>query len=574
MIGPYGHNDLWLAMFDSFAGSDEDLAVAQAAFESTVGDFPARWRAALRAIVAAKLQPELFIEIPDVPERLSKAQLDELVRPAAGGFLSSYTTKQRLLEELARVTRRQERRPSWVPRVGADGQPITSDGAAEADDVFPRRPVRITAFGELGTIDAELPASDPERPELPIDPGGVGELELALHTVLRMDPGPFRAVSIDADAVEALVPEEVRWWSDQPVRSLQPIEDPAVASETLATAATLGGVPVADALTTDECLAAADVLDNAGDWRHGARWVLDAWDPGQDVRILVAARASIAGWADDASSGLLVHVDGSALHETEGVLPAPGLLHSYLLWIARSPDSRDPIAAIHRVIFACPGEGWCHRGGCPEADTDVVRHLSANLALAADIGAVAQAGPGWAAATYDGMYGSGLVEYADDVLRQATFLLHRAGWVEIGRSEWEGGLDELLVRRGPHALTVAYDPVTRQVQLRDGKQDLDSLVDVMGDDGIVTDEAPERTDRAAGLAAGWTEDTLTATDDLLTGRLRSIEHLVEPITAALLGLHPHADGELHSPRTQSIVAAQLANMLRSAQVVAGPAAEA
>lgn len=155
-------------------------------------------------------------------------------------------------------------------------------------------------------------------------------------------------------------------------------------------------------------MTAVDVLADAGDWRHSPRWVLDMYDPGPHAKILATARASLAGWADDTGSGLFVHVDGSALHETEGVLLTPGFLHSYLLWIARSPDGRDPIAAIHRVVLACPGEGWCRRGGCPEADTDVVRQLCADLSVAADFGGNAQAGPEWTRKTYNGMYGTDL----------------------------------------------------------------------------------------------------------------------------------------------------------------------
>jgi hypothetical protein len=114
----------------------------------------------------------------------------------------------------------------------------------------------------------------------------------------------------------------------------------------------------------------ATALESAGDWRHSPRWLLDAWDPGDDASTLATARAAIAGWADEGRSGLIVYVYGGALHGTEGLIGVPGPLHSYLLCVSRSADGADTVDTVdtaHRVILSCPGENWCHRGGCPEA---------------------------------------------------------------------------------------------------------------------------------------------------------------------------------------------------------------
>lgn len=52
-------------------------------------------------------------------------------------------------------------------------------------------------------------------------------------------------------------------------------------------------------------------------------------------------------------------------------------------------------------------------------------------------------------------------------------------------------------------MTIAYDPITRQVQLRDGKPDLDSLVDAMEQDGVIDSGATGQVDHGAGRAERW-----------------------------------------------------------------------
>ena len=104
----------------------------------------------------------------------------------------------------------------------------------------------VSALTELGDITITLPGAGQERPELAMARSGIGEWESALYTVLGLIGTLSRDVTItlDAEANEALVPDEVRWWTSEPPRSVPACRDPGVASELLATSATLGGLPV------------------------------------------------------------------------------------------------------------------------------------------------------------------------------------------------------------------------------------------------------------------------------------------------------------------------------------------
>jgi hypothetical protein len=124
MLGPAAENDLFLVMLTTLAGADVDVEPARIAFETTRGDFAARFAAAIEAQIARLAKPEVVIDIPDRPEDLTKKGLEELVRPAEVGFLKSYPTKTDLLDHLQLIKRRQERRPAWVPTVDRTGRPI------------------------------------------------------------------------------------------------------------------------------------------------------------------------------------------------------------------------------------------------------------------------------------------------------------------------------------------------------------------------------------------------------------------------------------------------------------------
>lgn len=569
MFSAYSQNDLLLSMMRTLAGNGVDWEPVRKAFESTKGDFAAKFTAAVQARVSELVVPEVFIEVPEHPDELRKADLEALVRPAVDGFLRSYPNKDELLRQAARIRRRQERRPLWIPRLDRDGNPLPGPGTDPSDaEVRPERPLTVTALVELGDVTVLLPAEDEERPELVMMPGGVGEWEAALYTVLGItsEHRSSATVPIDAEANEALVPEGVRWWSDESVRSLAAVQDPGVASELLATS-TLGGVPITDN-TPEGCVAVAIALGSAGDWRYSGRWLLDSWDPGDGVGTLATARAAIAGWADEGRSGLIVYVYGGALHGTEGLIGVPSPLHSYLLCVTRSADGTDSVETVHRMILSCPGENWCHRGGCPDTDFPEVVALLTSIVTAESVTDTADEDDGWAGETLQRLYGaSGVDDYADEVLDSLEGMLSGAGWVELDRSTWEGGLEESLLRRGEHCLTASYDPVTRQVRLADGKPELELNLQMLADAGVLTGAGDqEAIDTSDAAAERWGADLLTAAQDLLRGRINELPQPGVPVQGALLGLHPHADGTLRGPQSTTLVSEQLSVLLRTAGV--------
>ena len=254
-------------------------------------------------------------------------------------------------------------------------------------------------------------------------------------------------------------------------------EDPGVARELLATGATLGGVGVVagslDAVTM--------ALASAGDWRFSRRWQLESWDPSDGARVVVTARAALAGWANEDGSRLVLHVGGGGFHAHEGVSGVPGLLHGYLLCVTRSGTGSDPIDAVYRVTLSCPGEFWCRRGGCTEQEIPEFDSLLLSL-VEAGHAADAPATADDVREAYLNLYGdAGFSEYADVVLDVVETTLSRWGWVTLKRSMWEGGLEEVLLRRAEHCLTVTYDPVTRRLRPVDGKPELELTLDMLAE---------------------------------------------------------------------------------------------
>jgi hypothetical protein len=128
---------------------------------------------------------------------------------------------------------------------------------------------------------------------------------------------------LDAAANEALVPDEVRWWSTEPPQSVPAAQDPGVASELLATSATLCGRSIADN-TPEAYETIVDALASAADWRYSPRWQLETWIPNNDTTALAVARAAIAGWADEHRSGVIVYVYGGTLHSDDGLVGTRG----------------------------------------------------------------------------------------------------------------------------------------------------------------------------------------------------------------------------------------------------------
>lgn len=563
-------NEMLLAMRAALVGPNADLEPAETAFEETRGDFAARFTAAVDALSARLAEPEVFIDIPEEPEQLTRAQLDVLVRPAADGFLRSQPSKGELLAQVARIKRRQEHRPAWIPRVDRDGAPLPGLArSADADGQVMPRPRLVGSFPELGEITVEVAGDYEDRPELAMEPGGVGELEAVLHTVLAVadDAAPNRARQIDAQANEALVPEELRWWPGESARPLEPTEDPGVASEVPATCSTLGGMEVEDG-TAASVDAAVLALSSAGDWRHSRPLVLDSRDPGDDSRVLATARAALAAWADEGRSGLVMYFYGGAFHDHDGLIAVPSPLHSYVLCVTRSVTGQDAVDAVHRVTVSCPGEDWCRRGGCA---TDASASFLDGISLLAPVvttGHAADVAIGhdegcWEA--YRRLYGGGDgVGYPATVIDTLEAVLSTVGWVELTRSEWEGGVEDCLLRRGEHSLTASYDPVTRQVRLVDGRAELEFLLDPLAEDGVLMEDRGQAiVDNDDEAVQHWGADLLAAAADLLGGRISALPYKGFPVQGALLGLHPHADGTLRGPASVTLVEEQLRAMLRA-----------
>ncbi|MFI0420552.1 hypothetical protein [Spongiactinospora sp. 9N601] len=573
VFSAYSQNDILLSMMKSLLGDEVDLEPVKKAFESTKGDFAAKFAAAVHARFAQMVVPELFINVPEHPEELRKTELERLVRPAADGSLRSYPTKGELLAQAERIRRRQNRRPPWIPRVDRNGKPIPRQRTDSFDtETRPARPLMVTALAELGDVTVLLPALDEERPDLTMMPGGIGEWEAALCTVLGVtsERGPATTVPIDAKANEALVPEDTRWWTTEPPQSRAAAQDPGVASELLATSATLGGLPVTDNTQHD-----SEMLDialvSAGDWRHSVRWLLDAWEPGDGSSTLAVARAAVAGWTSEDRSGLIVYVYGGALHSTEGLIGVPSPLHSYLLWARRAADGTDTVDAVRRVILSCPGEDWCHRGGCPEGGFLEAAELLTSIATTGDIADVADRDGTWAGETYRQMYGAdGVDNHSEDVLDYLAVKLSGAGWVELIRSIWEGGMEESLLRRGEHCLTALYDPVTRQLRLIDGQPELENMLQLLSDDGVLIGNDDHLTVETGERAAQeWGNELLTAAEDLLRGRINELQQPSLPVQGTLLGLHPHADGALRAPESIPLAEGQLTVLLHTAGLLSG-----
>ena len=570
MSDPYMDNTIRIARLEMLIGEAAELETAEAVFAATPGDFATKFTAVMRERVTRGARPEVFIEIPKDPSVLRRAELEALVRPVADGFLRSYPTKGELLDQVARIERRQRSRPAWIPKIDSDGRPLDVPEADGLEFVRePDRPVVVSSLHELGDVTISLPEAGDDRPELDMATGGIGEWESVLHTLLGVvgPHFPDSTIELDAEANMALVPEEARWWPSELAQPLQAHEDPGVASELLATATTLGEKPVADStsVTLDRV---ADALIGAGDWRYSPRWRMEFWSPGSDAATIMSARAAIAGWANEDRSGVVVYVYGGAAHE-DGQSGFPHPLHSYLLAVERAADGTDAVEAVHRIVLSCPGEDWCHRGGCPASDFAEAAELLRSVVTGGDaISAVFGSG-GSAAERYRSLYGDhGAPEYAGTVLECAAASLTGVGWVELQQSIWEGGLEEALLRRGEQCLTVLYDPVTRQFRLTDGQPELESLLQLLADDGVLIEkDGRESVDAGSAAAEQWDGDLLAASEDLLRGRIKQMPESPIPVQVTIVGLHPHADGTLRAPEAETLADRQIRTLMTAVGLI-------
>jgi hypothetical protein len=218
-------------------------------------------------------------------------------------------------------------------------------------------------------------------------------------------------------------------------------------------------------------------------------------------------------------------------------------------------------------------EHWCHGGGCSAPEFAEADGLLRGIVTAGDAMSAPYGDSGSTAERYRTLYGStGSPACAGAVLEHATALLERAGWSELSTSDWEGGVEEALLRREDRCISVYYDPVTRQIRLSDGQPELGSMLQLLGDDGILLEESDrEHIDFGAATAQQWGTELLTAAEALLRGRIKEAQDAESglPVQMTILGLHPHADGTLRAPESFELADRQLATLLRTVGVIPG-----
>jgi hypothetical protein len=566
---PYTTNGLLLAFAEMLYGDHADADAAEQAFHSTDGTFLARIEAAINALLRPHLKPEKFIEIPQIPEKLTRADLDVLVRPVAEGFLRSQPAKDELLDQLRWIARRQASRPSWLPRT-ADS-PGESNIAAPPEDEDSWRPISLalSGFPELGTVTIMVPAYCGDL-MYPADSGHPAVLQMALLTIFGATDASAASRTIRGDwaALEALVPADQRWWIP-PETTLTPrtaAEDAAAAVEVVATAPSLGHLSVQDVDGPEAEEVAVAVMLNADAWQHGPRIVVDGWQPADDSRLRSLARASFAGWASDTTEGFVVAVVSSGCDEDATVFPLGYRLHTWILWWTAPPAGATAGAGtLHRAVLNCPGPYVCPRGGCSTTGDDSL--LAAVALVAADAAVTAQvtAQADWAADAHRAsLLGTGDDE-PEEVLSAVTQPLRAAGWEEISSSASELGDAEVLLSRCGQVLTVAYRPLSREVMLSDGRPELDMLSQLLADDGALADKngGVGRVDRTAAFAADWSEPLVTVIDKYLAGGLAPGDVLADPVTILLGGLWPWGTGVPHGDDAWDLIRRQIMAHLRT-----------
>ena len=79
----------------------------------------------------------------------------------------------------------------------------------------------------------------------------------------------------------------------------------------------------------------------------------------------------------------------------------------------------------------------------------------------------------------------------------------------------------------------------------------------MADDGgLVEGDNGDASTPAKHLSRCWGLDLLIVADDLLHNRINDLPQLTSPAQATVLGLHPHADGDLRGPKSRSLLEGQ------------------
>lgn len=515
----YLDNNLLLSAMELFTGERVDLDAAERAFAGTRGDFRAKLTAALRTVTVAQLKPERFIEIPDNPESLSKADLSALVEPNVE-FIRSNASKADLVNALESIRYRQESRPVWMPRTpdsvarpAEDGDAMKGDGLWSA---FTRVPLTLTGLPELGPVAAEVPSWYEDPVHAP-DALTATAVQLALLTALGIGPDPSTDQVV---TVQDPIPSPFGFAVDGAEAStgaaLSAAEGPAAVIELLATTATLGGVPV---LEEDDESAGLDVLASAGDWWHSPAIVLDRHFPfGGEARRTVA-RCSAAGWAsaESGGTGFVILADAVAA-DSDGMVGAGGSdLHRFMLWWELGGDSepeggsdggeRRGLSAgtLHRLVLHCPGEDYCLRDGCPPVDAMDIDLLVARIVDKATAVASMLAGGDWATRAYlqtlvDGD-DPGVYEEPGQIMWIAEQALAESGWQAASQGVWEtGDVDRLLYRDG-HVILVRHHLAERALSVQDGMEELEAFRDMAEEDEVLAAQDGD-TDGATGGPVG------------------------------------------------------------------------
>ncbi|MDQ2873839.1 MAG: hypothetical protein M3Y33_03060 [Actinomycetota bacterium] len=341
------------------------------------------------------------------------------------------------------------------------------------------RPVLLplSGFPELGTVTISAPAYYGDV-MYPGDSTHPAVLQMALLTIFGATDASSagRTISGDWTALDALVPDEQRWWLPLEVTPAprSAAEDAGVAAEVLATTLRMGNVPVHDIDGPDAAELAAEVMLSAGTWQHGPRIVVDGWEPSDDSRHRSLARASFAGWAIDTSDGFVLTLLSGGWDEGAGVFPLGHRLHTSILWWAAPPAGAALTAGtLHRVVLHCPGPYVCPRGGCDTTAGDALLAAAGLVAAGATVAAQVAAGADWATEARRASLLGTSDDEPEEVLSAATRPLLAAGWEEISTSSSELGDTEALLSRRGQVLTVAYQPLIREILLSDGRPELD-----------------------------------------------------------------------------------------------------
>jgi hypothetical protein len=547
-------NGVLLAFTDLLYNGQADADVAESAFNSTDGTFLQRITAAVNAILLPHLKPETFIVIPEAPEGMTREALDALVRPVAEGFLRSHPSKDELLEQLHQISRRQETRPSWMPRTG--DSPSADIDDEDAADFCQPVPVSLSGFPELGEVTIKAPAFYGD-PMYEADSNEPALLQMALLTVFgaTTPSAPGHTVRGDAAALDALVAAGDRWWGP-PEAAQTPATaatDPGTAVEVLATTQSIGGVPVQDIEELDASNAATDVLEGTGSWKHGPRIIVDGWRPADDSRVRSLARASFAGWAGETDQGFVAVIASSGWDEDADKYALGHRLHSFVLWWAAQVTVPQDPGTLNRVVLYCPGEDVCPRGGCRVTLDDGL--LAAVGLVIADAGVTASvaANADWAAEAHRTSLLGTVYDEPEEVLSVAAQPLLAAGWEEISSSSSDLGDVEVLLSRRGQVLTVAYRPLTREITLVDGRDELDFLCEILADEGYLSEdpEGIRRVNRAA-TAETWSDSALSLIERYLRNDLADMA-LINPVNILLAGIWPWGTGVPATDEDRSLV---------------------